>query len=121
MDLTVIFIIFLNEHRGLFCLYLFAPSVFTGFLLEPSWLGVGSHRVLWCPAGKGVNVEGAVPSEQEVNQPKPAKRARTSFTADQLQVSSGGVHCSPVSGPWNKLLFRAAGHWSPAGMTGVGL
>lgn len=36
--------------------------------------------------GKGVNVEGAVPSEQEVNQPKPAKRARTSFTADQLQV-----------------------------------
>uniref|UniRef100_A0A8B9KRI0 LIM homeobox 8a n=1 Tax=Astyanax mexicanus TaxID=7994 RepID=A0A8B9KRI0_ASTMX len=36
--------------------------------------------------GKGVNVEGAVPSEQEANQPKPAKRARTSFTADQLQV-----------------------------------
>ncbi|MBN3313265.1 LHX8 protein, partial [Atractosteus spatula] len=36
--------------------------------------------------GSGVNVEGAMPTEQEVNQPKPAKRARTSFTADQLQV-----------------------------------
>ncbi|XP_066548457.1 LIM/homeobox protein Lhx8 isoform X2 [Amia ocellicauda] len=36
--------------------------------------------------GNGVNVEGAMPTEQEVNQPKPAKRARTSFTADQLQV-----------------------------------
>ncbi|KAK1165212.1 LIM/homeobox protein Lhx8-like isoform X1 [Acipenser oxyrinchus oxyrinchus] len=36
--------------------------------------------------GNGVNVEGALLTEQEVNQPKPAKRARTSFTADQLQV-----------------------------------
>lgn len=45
-------------------------------------------------AGKGVNVEGAVPSEQEVNQPKPAKRARTSFTADQLQV---GCCASPLT------------------------
>lgn len=43
---------------------------------------------MWFAVGKGVNVEGAVPSEQEVNQPKPAKRARTSFTADQLQVNS---------------------------------
>jgi len=42
---------------------------------------------MWFAIGKGVNVEGAVPSEQEVNQPKPAKRARTSFTADQLQVN----------------------------------
>ncbi|XP_043941727.1 LIM/homeobox protein Lhx8 isoform X2 [Protopterus annectens] len=36
--------------------------------------------------GSSVNVQGALPTEQDVNQPKPAKRARTSFTADQLQV-----------------------------------
>ncbi|KAJ0044209.1 hypothetical protein NL108_008109 [Boleophthalmus pectinirostris] len=36
--------------------------------------------------GSSVNMEGAVPTEQELNQPKPSKRARTSFTADQLQV-----------------------------------
>ncbi|KAK7888904.1 hypothetical protein WMY93_024464 [Mugilogobius chulae] len=36
--------------------------------------------------GSNVNMEGAVPTEQELNQPKPSKRARTSFTADQLQV-----------------------------------
>ncbi|KAG7283628.1 hypothetical protein CRUP_020401 [Coryphaenoides rupestris] len=36
--------------------------------------------------GASVNMEGAMPTEQELNQPKPSKRARTSFTADQLQV-----------------------------------
>ncbi|XP_031410840.1 LIM/homeobox protein Lhx8 [Meleagris gallopavo] len=36
--------------------------------------------------GNGVSVEGALLTEQDVNHPKPAKRARTSFTADQLQV-----------------------------------
>lgn len=41
--------------------------------------------IVW-RAGTSVNMEGAVPTEQEINQPKPSKRARTSFTADQLQV-----------------------------------
>ncbi|NXI50639.1 LHX8 protein, partial [Chloroceryle aenea] len=36
--------------------------------------------------GNGLSVEGALLTEQDVNHPKPAKRARTSFTADQLQV-----------------------------------
>lgn len=42
--------------------------------------------LIYSAAGNSVNMEGAVPTEQEINQPKPSKRARTSFTADQLQV-----------------------------------
>ncbi|XP_053248014.1 LIM/homeobox protein Lhx8 isoform X2 [Podarcis raffonei] len=36
--------------------------------------------------GNGISMEGALLTEQDINHPKPAKRARTSFTADQLQV-----------------------------------
>lgn len=45
------------------------------------------NEIIVSRAGTSVNMEGAVPTEQEINQPKPSKRARTSFTADQLQVS----------------------------------
>lgn len=41
--------------------------------------------LLLCFSGNGITLEGAVPTEQD-SQPKPAKRARTSFTAEQLQV-----------------------------------
>uniref|UniRef100_G3S9E0 LIM homeobox 6 n=1 Tax=Gorilla gorilla gorilla TaxID=9595 RepID=G3S9E0_GORGO len=40
--------------------------------------------------GNGLTLEGAVPSEQD-SQPKPAKRARTSFTAEQLQQWAAGA------------------------------
>jgi len=50
-------------------------------------------------AGASVNMEGAMPTEQELNQPKPSKRARTSFTADQLQVTSDPA-VLPTHGCW---------------------
>lgn len=47
------------------------------------------HTGLLSLVGNGITLEGAVPSEQD-SQPKPAKRARTSFTAEQLQVAGLG-------------------------------
>lgn len=44
--------------------------------------------VIFLISGNGISVEGALLTEQDVNHPKPAKRARTSFTADQLQVEA---------------------------------
>lgn len=46
-----------------------------------------TYIVCFLNSGNGISVEGALLTEQDVNHPKPAKRARTSFTADQLQVS----------------------------------
>lgn len=54
------------------------------WLLNPSELP--TCAVCFLNVGNGISVEGALLTEQDVNHPKPAKRARTSFTADQLQV-----------------------------------
>lgn len=63
-----------------------SPDSCTHFDLSynSSDLQLTSHVFL---LGNGITLEGAVPTEQD-SQPKPAKRARTSFTAEQLQVGS---------------------------------
>ncbi|XP_075792375.1 LIM/homeobox protein Lhx8 isoform X3 [Pelodiscus sinensis] len=56
--------------------------------------------------GNGISVEGALLTEQDVNHPKPAKRARTSFTADQLQEDlypQYGLAYWDMENPINKL------------------
>lgn len=55
-----------------------SPLLFSTFVCHLTCLPL-------CFSGNGITLEGAVPTEQD-SQPKPAKRARTSFTAEQLQV-----------------------------------
>lgn len=56
-------------------------------------------------SGNGISVEGALLTEQDVNHPKPAKRARTSFTADQLQVEA-------VLKTWVAQVYAGHGCWT---------
>uniref|UniRef100_A0A3Q2DGB3 LIM homeobox 6 n=1 Tax=Cyprinodon variegatus TaxID=28743 RepID=A0A3Q2DGB3_CYPVA len=57
----------------------FSSTLFIGGRLLRAHLTRGAGKCT------GLTLEGALPSDQDC-QPKPAKRARTSFTAEQLQV-----------------------------------